>query len=149
MHNILIMPNTTPIETAKIWGNFPRLWERCKFSSKVYKNKAERIFFWICFCSAIAYARSLMFMLILCRCLCRTLRWISLFCFTLCFLLCRLIWIWKDWCFYAHCSVHDLNNHLNHLTKIHNFSCRPIRKRVYTRLSNLIVQLMRLFVRFR
>ena len=25
MHNILIMPNTTPIETAKIWGNFPRL----------------------------------------------------------------------------------------------------------------------------
>ena len=28
MHNILIMPNTTPIETAKIWGNFPRLWER-------------------------------------------------------------------------------------------------------------------------
>ena len=29
MHNILIMPNTTPIETAKIWGNFLRLWERC------------------------------------------------------------------------------------------------------------------------
>ena len=28
MHNILIMPNTTPIETPKIWGNFPRLWER-------------------------------------------------------------------------------------------------------------------------
>ena len=25
MYNILIMPNTTPIETAKIWGNFPRL----------------------------------------------------------------------------------------------------------------------------
>ena len=25
MDNILIMPNTTPIETAKIWGNFPRL----------------------------------------------------------------------------------------------------------------------------
>ena len=46
-------------------------------------------------------------------------------------------------------SVHDLNIYLNHLTKIHNFSCRPIRKRVYTRLSNLIVQLMRLFVRFR
>ena len=29
MHNILVMPNTTPIETAKIWGNFLRLWERC------------------------------------------------------------------------------------------------------------------------
>ena len=25
MHNILIMPNTTPIETAKVWGNFPKL----------------------------------------------------------------------------------------------------------------------------
>ena len=25
MYNILIMPNTIPIETAKIWGNFPRL----------------------------------------------------------------------------------------------------------------------------
>ena len=46
-------------------------------------------------------------------------------------------------------TVHNLNIYLNHLTKIHNFSCRPIRKRVYTRLSNLIVQLMRLFVRFR
>ena len=34
MHNILIMPNTTPIETAKIWGNFPRLWERWQWVSQ-------------------------------------------------------------------------------------------------------------------
>ena len=25
MHNILIMPNTTPIETAQIWGKFPQI----------------------------------------------------------------------------------------------------------------------------
>ena len=30
------------------------------FSSEVYKDKAERIFFWICFWTTIAYARSLM-----------------------------------------------------------------------------------------
>ena len=46
--------------------------------------------------------------------------------------------------------VHVNYNHLNHLTKIHNFSCRPIHKPVYTRLSNLIVQLIEaIFVRFR
>ena len=31
------------------------------FSSEVYEDKAGRIFFWICFCSTIAYARSLTF----------------------------------------------------------------------------------------
>ena len=37
-----------------------------KFSSEVYEDKTQRIFFRICFCSTIAYARSLMlvFMLI-------------------------------------------------------------------------------------
>ena len=34
-----------------------------KFSSEVYEDKAERIFFWICFCSAIAYARNVMIVL--------------------------------------------------------------------------------------
>ena len=36
-----------------------------KFSSEVYEDKAGRIFFSICFCSAIAYARSLMLVLML------------------------------------------------------------------------------------
>ena len=43
------------------------------FSSKVYEDKVERIFFSICFCSTKAYARSLIRVpLCLCRCLCRT-----------------------------------------------------------------------------
>ena len=36
-----------------------------KFSSEVYEDKAGRIFFSTCFCSAIAYARSLMPVLVL------------------------------------------------------------------------------------
>ena len=36
-----------------------------KFSSEVYEDKAERIFFLICFCPAIAYPRSLMLVLML------------------------------------------------------------------------------------
>ena len=50
---------TSDISISKI-TNF-----KDKFSSEVYKNKAEKIFFWICFCFAIAYARSLMFVLML------------------------------------------------------------------------------------
>ena len=44
---------TSDISISKI-TNF-----KDKFSSEIYKNKAERILFWICFCFAIAYARSL------------------------------------------------------------------------------------------
>ena len=51
-----------------------------KFSSEFYEDKAERIFFWICFCSAIAYARSLMLVLMLMLTLIRMLQWIYLFC---------------------------------------------------------------------
>ena len=36
------------------------------FSSKVYEDKAERIFFRICLCSTIAYAPSLVLMAMLC-----------------------------------------------------------------------------------
>ena len=35
------------------------------FSSKVYKDEAERIFFSICFCSLVAYVCSLMLVLVL------------------------------------------------------------------------------------
>ena len=43
--------------------------------TKAYEDMAERIFFSICFCSTIAYARGLITLVI-----CRTLHCISLFC---------------------------------------------------------------------
>ena len=60
-----------------------------KFSSEFYEDKAERI----CFCSAIAYARSLMLVLMLMLTLIRMLQWICFVLrFTLCLCLCRY---WK------------------------------------------------------